>query len=159
MKVKYKHTISIAILILLSVLLLYFSFFKNKDVIDIVEKKIVKECFVQNKDCEVFIKNRKVKFSTDEHIYYLKPFFAKVLVEDKFGLNIESIKVEFKMKGMNMGLNNYSLNRFALENNKTMWKGKVVLPVCITGRKEWFVSYKIKFSNEIYTVIFPVNVL
>ena len=42
------------------------------------------------------------------------------------------IHATFKMKGMQMGENRY---RLVFENG--VWKAKVLLPVCVQGRRDW----------------------
>lgn len=43
------------------------------------------------------------------------------------------ISVEFQMRGMDMGLNRYRLERAADGD----WRGRATLPVCTTGRSDW----------------------
>lgn len=44
------------------------------------------------------------------------------------------IDVQFLMRGMDMGLNRYRLGRDA----DGVWRGRAVLPVCTTGRSDWY---------------------
>lgn len=49
------------------------------------------------------------------------------------------IEVQFLMRGMDMGLNRYRLDRDA----DGVWRGRAVLPVCTTGRSDWYAVIEI----------------
>jgi hypothetical protein len=44
------------------------------------------------------------------------------------------IDVQFQMRGMDMGLNRYRLDRDA----DGVWRGRALLPVCASGRSDWY---------------------
>lgn len=64
------------------------------------------------------------------------------------------IDVQFQMRGMDMGLNRYRLDRDA----HGVWRGRAILPVCTTGRSDWYAVIEIvqdgrRWSAEIPFVV------
>lgn len=49
------------------------------------------------------------------------------------------IDIQFQMRDMDMGLNRYRLDRDA----DGVWRGRAVLPVCTTGRSDWYAVIEI----------------
>jgi hypothetical protein len=58
----------------------------------------------------------------------LKPFHIAVAWPDA-----REIRASFQMEGMEMGFNSYRL----VEAEPGQWRGEVMLPACIQGRKDW----------------------
>jgi hypothetical protein len=57
-----------------------------------------------------------------------------------FGLRLEgvearSVTAQFTMRGMDMGFNRY---RFV--SGDGMWRARVTLPMCVSGRREWIMT-------------------
>ena len=92
----------------------------------------------------------------DKDIYYLKRF--SVLVENNEPHNIKSMKISFKMKDMDMGNNQFTLNKVKLINKKKSWKGDALLPICVTGRADWFSELEIITKENKYIIEFPIFV-
>ena len=117
-------------------------------------KIVTSQCEAQNRACIVEIDGLKIKVLFEKNIYYLKPFNLSLWTESHDDLKVKSVSVDFKMKNMNMGV-----NRFKLKRNKTAyWQGKALLPVCVTGRADWFSEIDILTSKGQYRFIFPILV-
>ena len=125
--------------------------FKDKDVIKIQ----LNNCSVGGKECVVELNEFKVKILFDKDIFYLKPFNVSVTNENLDKLKLESIQVDFKMNNMKMGV-----NRFLLKNdkNKSIWKGKALLPICVTGRADWISEIELITKTNKYLISLPVLV-
>ena len=115
-------------------------------------------CNVQQKKCKVELEKFNIEISMDNNIYYLKKFKVAVWLETKEGTNIESIQIDFKMKNMNMGVNHFILNKMESENKKQNWQGNMLLPVCVTGRADWFSELIIITKQNKYIFEFPILV-
>jgi hypothetical protein len=57
------------------------------------------------------------------------------------------------MVGMDMGVNRFHLRRKADQR----WQGKVILPLCTTGRSDWIATVEIE-TEPPYSVQFPLTV-
>ena len=66
-------------------------------------------------------------------------------------LQVENVKIEFQMLKMNMGANYYQLQQDS--SNESLWKGKGVLPVCVTGRTDWQAHIELITKDKIYKII------
>ena len=68
----------------------------------------------------------------------LRPFVVQ--------LNAPAIKdsyASFTMRGMDMGFNRYHL----LAVGSGVWQARIVLPVCVTGRRDWILTLTIDGEN------------
>lgn len=137
-----------------------FVFIQNKnEVVTFKEMDVIKiqpnNCNIESKECVVELNEFKVKIIFDEDIFYLKPFNVSVTNENSDSLKLESILIDFKMNSMNMGV-----NRFLLKNddNKSIWQGKVLLPICVTGRADWLSEIELVTKTNKYLISLPVSV-
>ena len=118
----------------------------------------IEDCNVQQKKCLVDTKEFSIEISMDENIFYLKRFNIGVIAENNESAHIKSMKVSFKMKSMNMGNNHFLLNKVKTTNNKEIWEGTAVLPVCITGRADWTAVFDIITGSREYLLLLPLSV-
>ena len=116
------------------------------------------KCNAQKKVCKVELDEFNIEISFDNNIYYLKPFNIFVWTEAKTDFNVKSIQVDFKMKNMNMGVNHFSLRKTEFENKKQKWQGKALLPVCVTGRADWFAELEVVAKQAKYILSIPLSV-
>lgn len=121
-------------------------------------KLSVVNCNVQQKICKIELEEFNIEISMDKNIYYLKKFNVDIWVESKEDTNIESIQIDFKMKNMNMGVNHFILNKIKSDNKKQNWQGSALLPVCVTGRADWFSELNIVTKQNKYIIEFPILV-
>lgn len=129
--------------------------FKEKDVIKITPNN----CDSGNKKCLIESNGFSVEISFDENVYYLKPFNVSVLNKSTENLELESIKVNFKMNNMNMGVNRFMLKKVSSEKYTQIWKGEALLPICVTGRADWISEFEITTKNNKYLTSVPISVI
>lgn len=126
------------------------------------EQTIIKlpfeNCYAQNKICTLIIDELKIEISFSKNIYYLKHFDVSVSTESKTDIDVESIHIDFKMKNMNMGVNRFILTKISSENKRQNWKGRALLPVCVTGRADWVSELEIMTKQNKYILTLPLNV-
>lgn len=155
-----KTGLFLSIIILLT--LGYFIFWNAPSNNEIEQRKIVRlhidKCDAQKNECSVDLNELKIKISFDENIFYLKPFYVSVIDENKEHSKTESIQIEFKMKNMDMGVNRFMLEKITTENNKLLWKGKALLPICVTGRADWISEFTVVTKKYNYIVSLPISV-
>ena len=113
-------------------------------------------CKPQNKVCNVELEGLKIGVLFDEDVFYLKPFNVSVSLNDKSNNKIESVYIDFKMKNMDMGVNRFLLTEVG--NKKQSWQGKALLPICVTGRADWFSELEIMTKQNKYILTFPLQV-
>lgn len=61
----------------------------------------------------------------------LRPFALEIHLPQA-----QQVAVELTMRDMNMGSNLYPLQRDA----QGIWRGRVILPVCVSGRRDWVMT-------------------
>lgn len=64
------------------------------------------------------------------------------------------ISVEFQMRGMDMGLNRYRLERAADGG----WRGRAILPVCTSGRSDWLAAVDVVQHGRRWMAQMPFEV-
>jgi hypothetical protein len=127
-----------------------------------IEKKIINvptgNCHAQKQLCTVTSDDFKIGISFDKNIYYLKKFNVSVWTENKESADIESIQIDFKMKNMNMGVNRFMLEKINSENKRQQWQGKALLPICVTGRADWFAELEVVTKQSKFILTLPLFV-
>ena len=115
-------------------------------------------CYPQKQACQVGNEKFKAEIVFDKDIFYLKPFKVTVQTEEKENQFIKAVVVDFKMKSMDMGLNRFALNRKSETGKLVDWQGTALLPVCVTGRIDWFSEIEFVTGKEKYVFSFPMEV-
>ena len=124
----------------------------------------LENCNIQKTDCTFTAENMTLELSMQKDIYYLKPFdlSIKELLTDSYikdNSAIESIVVDFKMKNMDMGVNRFKLKKQKLaKGTSSVWEGKALLPICVTGRAGWVTELDILTNDSHYRLVFPIVV-
>jgi len=130
----------------------------DKYLIDIKEKELtqvfVENCQVQDNPCVVNIDDLKINVSFEKNIYYLKPFNMSISTLNASDLT--SIYVDFKMKNMDMGVNRFQLKRDIQKFG--YWQGIALLPICVTGRADWYSELEVTTKKGRYQIILPIFV-
>lgn len=116
----------------------------------------IKNCDVQKNKCKVNIENFNIEISLDKDIYYLKRFDINIVANDK--ADIESAHIYFKMKNMNMGKNYFVLKKTVSDNKLYLLQGTALLPICVTGRADWFSELEVVTKTNKYIIEFPIVV-
>lgn len=84
----------------------------------------------------------------------LKPFDVEISIDAGEGHDPDSVEIEFMMDGMDMGINRYRLE----SSEKGRWRGRAVLPVCITGRQDWHAIVNVISSDNRSQATFSFSV-
>lgn len=115
---------------------------------------VVENCNPQKQACAVEFENVKLEILLDKNIYYLKPFNISVTSDLKKHSKIENIRIEFKMKNMDMGVNRFEL-KGRIGKNHSLWESKALLPICVTGRADWSAELEVVTEKSKYRLSFP----
>ncbi|MFV1982402.1 MAG: hypothetical protein ACC657_02590 [Thiohalomonadales bacterium] len=97
--------------------------------------------------CKSENKQLKVEIIFPKKRTYLQPFIVQVRVPEKE--KIEQIQLQFSMRGMQMMGNNFKMKRLKKVKNNEIWQAQVVLPVCLSDRKDWLVELDVKTKKNI----------
>ena len=73
----------------------------------------------------------------------LTPFRVRLESDSK---HIDNIYLDFKMPGMNMGVNRYHLKR-----EDGFWQSKLVLPVCTLRRNDWVLTVELEQKGILWS--------
>ena len=146
------------------IIVAFFLFFLNENkIVTFKEKDVIKitpnNCDSGNKKCLIESNEFSVEILFDENVYYLKPFNISVMNKSIDNIELESIKVNFKMNNMNMGVNRFRLKKVSFEKHIQIWKGEALLPICVTGRADWVSEFEITTKNNIYLISVPISVI
>lgn len=66
------------------------------------------------------------------------------------GMSLQRVDVRFDMQGMSMGMNRFQLQ----ETGSGQWSGESMLPVCWTGRRDWFATVELHGKSQNFDVVF-----
>lgn len=160
MKINKTFTVILIVFIIL-VLSVYITnaYLVQKDNKKVIQLSI-KKCNAQLNKCKVNIDDFEIGIDIDRNIEYLKTFNMKLWVENKKNNFIESIYIDFKMNGMDMGVNRFKLIRNEpIKFSKTQsWHGKVVLPICVTGKVDWLAKIELISQKKQYEILVPIKI-
>ncbi|MGD8796197.1 MAG: hypothetical protein PVH51_05050 [Thiohalophilus sp.] len=83
--------------------------------------------------------------------YYMQPFKAEL--ETARDTELEAVTLDLAMSGMNMGQNRFQLK--AVSDN--LWRGSLLLPICVTGRVDWKLTLEVVRDGQRYQATFPLE--
>lgn len=113
-----------------------------------MDMSIVKnDCDVTREYCRAEVDGKAVRFMIHGPIHYLQHFDYDLSLSGFAPNAVERVMVEFDMLDMQMGLNRYTPQ--AAEDDQT-WAGVAVLPVCVSGRKDWRVTLVLETGEGSY---------
>lgn len=98
------------------------------------------KCQPQNGNCVVNFSTGKLTWLVKGDIQYLQPFEHSIELTNVSEQDIQSISIEFVMQGMQMAANRSMFKKQSIG----AWKAQSVLPVCVSGRKDWLAVVKIE---------------
>ncbi len=101
--------------------------------------------------CKSTHNNQQIEILFPKTIPYLKPFEVKVKLNKNNQTKIKPRQIQFSMQGMQMGMNRFNFKR---SRTKQYWVSQVVLPVCVTGRKDWLVQ--ISTDNSKFNLLITI---
>ena len=149
-----KNTYMLITALIAIILLLLLSFYPANIKNDkSLKPSTVYQCADYTSGCKASINNKKVEIKFPKDIVFLERFPIEVKLD---GIPAAKVTVEFRMVGMDMGLNFYQLQQG--NKDKSIWMGEGVLPVCTTGRTDWQSIISIEQEGEIQQVVFQFTV-
>lgn len=159
MKNLTKYILSGAIVALLIFIFIFESKTGSENIIELSEINTQQStCKPQQQVCRVSNEKFIAEIEFDKNISYLKPFNITVRTQERVSQHIESIHADFKMRSMDMGVNRFNLLNKGITDKKINWEGRALLPVCVTGRVDWFSEVAIITGNKKYIFSFPMEV-
>lgn len=106
------------------------------------------DCDSARQSCRAHGDDLEIELRLGPALRPLEPFSIALRVNPDAGARIE---IEFQMRGMDMGLNRYRLDRDA----EGVWRGRAVLPVCTTGRSDWYAVIEIAQGGKRWIAEMP----
>ena len=97
--------------------------------------------------CTASLDNRRLALRLHGPVTGLRPFRVELVAA---GMRVREVQLEFTMPGMDMGQNRY---RLLPEGNG--WVGLVTLPICATGRSDWWVTARVLGDEQQWEAGFP----
>lgn len=116
------------------------------------------ECNPVETVCEAKTKQHVVTLHFPEKVAYLQPFKMRVTVQGLPREDLEKVIVDFKMLGMDMGLNRYTLSPVVDKTGNVTYQGEAILPVCVSGRVDWVANIQLMTNDKIYEAAFEFKV-
>ncbi len=112
-------------------------------------------CDLNQHRCAAGLGNKSVSLSFKQPVRYLTKIDIEVTTNGFETELVEKILIDFSMTGMQMGINRFALHKVREQNR---WQGTVMLPVCISGRKDWQVTlyFETKLAN--YRAVYKLQV-
>lgn len=112
-------------------------------------------CDLNKQGCVASINQQSVELRFKLAVKYLRRFDIEVVTSGFNPDMLESMNVNFTMLGMQMGFNQFSLNK---TQKKNVWQGWAILPVCVSGRKDWRVKLDFGNAQSNYTAIYQLTI-
>lgn len=137
------------IILLLSCVLIV-NYFLRQDADDINIPVIYSECRLGNENCEIIVAGHRLEFFVEGKVKALKPFIVHIVDKDNA---IQQAKVQFEMKAMDMGINQY-----VFKKDDDSWQADVVIPICTTGRRDWLVEFDININAGVKRIVFNIEI-
>ena len=111
------------------------------------------ECELDRHDCIAVNNNRTVELHLTKPVKYLTQFDIKVITTGFTPQPIEKMTVDFSMLDMQMGINRFALHR----QQADVWGGMAMLPVCVSGRKDWQVKLEFADAKSHYIALYKLT--
>ncbi len=87
-----------------------------------------------------------------EGAYYMQRFEAELTLAK--AIELEQVTLDLDMTDMDMGRNRFRLS----PAGEGLWRGELLLPICVTGRVDWQVRVQLDRDERRYEAVFPLNV-
>lgn len=108
------------------------------------------ECDLGKNICITKKNSKVINLHFSSPVKYLEKFDIGLAIQGFSEESLQQVYVEFDMQGMNMGINRFELHK---QSDKRVWEGFAILPVCVSGRKNWQVKLHIFGDNTHYVVM------
>ncbi len=155
-----KKWIIIPLLIMLAGLAVYHFIMSSKNTAKqpVLLESAKSDCNPVEFVCEAGNTKHAVTLQFPEKVVYLKPFKIRITTQGFENESIEKVNVDFKMVGMDMGLNRFGLRAMNDEKGNVYYEGEGILPVCVSGRVDWMANTQIITSDKFYEATFKFKV-
>lgn len=120
----------------------------------VVQMQLTEGCQLDTAPCVASAQDQSITVRLSETVHYLKPFQLSINLDGFNKAKILRVEAIFDMQDMEMGLNRYLLDNMA----KQVWSGRIILPVCNSGRSDWRVTVKIITDTGQYQALLPLQV-
>lgn len=90
--------------------------------------------------CQLTVNGQNVQLTFLQPPTGMHPFTLQVVAPDA-----HQVSANFAMADMDMGNNDYRL----LRKNAQVWQAQVILPVCMSGSRNWLLTLNIDGKNSI----------
>ncbi|TCV83005.1 hypothetical protein [Sulfurirhabdus autotrophica] len=117
-------TLSVAIMMAALAGLMFYQFLQTPP----QTKSKLEKCTDLLQGCKIVLNGQNLVVKFSEPPSALKPFMITMTASE-----MQSVYADFKMEGMEMGPTKYRLKQV----QKNAWEAKVILPVCVAGRRDW----------------------
>lgn len=111
-------------------------------------------CNAALRRCNAMFDNVLVGLQAKAPVRVLRPFDVTINVAGLASEQIDQVRAEFIMKGMQMGQSRYAFRR--LDNG--LWSAAVTLPVCTSGRSDWIAMVYVYAGRTLYEAHMPLTV-
>lgn len=108
-------------------------------------------CDPESEICTAGDAGRGLGFAMPEGARLMAAFPVEVQLR---GLAADAVTVDFRMQGMDMGVNRAQLQ----DLGGGRWRGDVILPVCTTGRADWLAVVDVRSAKGGWQAVFPFSV-
>ena len=152
MKAEHQRLIQLVLLVLVVIvigLLVWWSELRDAGLVDGREEIVLPtpNCNPRGLFCLSRDRGYSISLELDRDATYLSPFSVRVKL---FGFSWEQlrhVRVRFAMPDMYMGENQIVLVQAAPDGSE--WQGEAVLPVCLTGRRDWVATVLVEGEERV----------
>lgn len=131
---------------------------KKEDTQIVLLKTTQPDCNPVEFSCKAGDSQHAITLHFPENVAYLKPFKMRVTILGLGQEEIDKVSVDFKMQGMDMGINRFNLSSVADEQGNVSYEGEGILPVCVSGRVDWLAKTYVLTPDKIYEAVFEFKV-
>ncbi|MBL7004980.1 MAG: hypothetical protein ISR69_13260 [Gammaproteobacteria bacterium] len=156
MKLLKQHGLLLVVGLLVLGLLSFGVYQANNQPLQTINLPIVENCQLESTACVAKLPNGgEVKFEITPK--NAKPTQTLELDLQAKQVDIDSVKVKFDGKTMNMGFLEYNLKPKDSKDETAYFNGQGGLSVCIRGKMDWVVTVKIQIDNKLYNIPFSMD--
>ena len=98
----------------------------------------------------------RLGFFLPSQAQYLKPFPVELNIVGIENTKIKKVSVTFEMSEMDMGINQFFLKK---NEQSQVYIGEAILPICVTGRKDWSAKVMVETEDNRYQAGFNFSVI
>lgn len=121
----------------------------------LTEVAVPKDCALKGSGCLLSLPGMgQVRVQAPAVIRPLKKFSFMVEPQGDLAKSLGSVGVNFQMVGMDMGFNDYTLQREA----SGRYAQKIILPVCTSSRTDWVAELRLQTTKGAFVAKIPFEV-